>query len=142
MEIRAVASSTPNGYEASVETSGRAQTIDIRGKPGGEGSSVNGGELLFLALATCYCNDVYREAAARGVRIDAVEVSVQGLFGGRGDPARDMSYEVSVKSPEPEEVVENLLRETDKVAEIQNTVRHGFPVALSRVTINGSPAGR
>jgi organic hydroperoxide reductase OsmC/OhrA len=139
MEIRAVASSTANGYAARVETAGREQNIDIRAKPGGEGSSVNGGELLFLALATCYCNDVYREAAARGVRIDAVEVCVQGLFGPRGDPARDISYEVSVQSPESVEVVEELLRATDSVAEIQNTLRQGFPVRLGSMTITGSP---
>jgi len=141
MEIRAVASSTANGYSARVETAGREQSIDIRAKPGGEGSSVNGGELLFLALATCFCNDVYREAAARGVRIDAVEVCVHGLFGARGDPARDISYEVTVESPESVDVVEDLLRATDSVAEIQKTLRQGFPVTLGRLTINGSPAG-
>lgn len=141
MEIRAVASSTANGYAARVETAGREQNIDIRAKPGGEGSSVNGGELLFLALATCFCNDVYREATARGVRINAVEVCVQGLFGARGDPARDISYEVTVESPEAIEVVEDLLRETDSVAEVQKTLRQGFPVTLGRLTINGSLSG-
>jgi uncharacterized OsmC-like protein len=138
MEIRAVASSTVNGYAASVETSGHAQTIDIRGKPGGQGSSVNGGELLFLALATCYCNDVYREAIALGVHIDAVEVTVRGRFGERGAPARDIAFDVSVESPDPTDVVQHLLGQTDRVAEIQNTLRQGFPIALGHVTINGS----
>ncbi len=140
MEIKAVASSTAGGYRASVETSGRLQTLAISGKPGGQGSSVNGGELLLLALATCYCNDIYREAAAKGLRIDSVEVKVQGLFGGRGDPARDISYEVSVESPEAQDEVQNLLRETDAVAEIQNTLRQGFAVMLSGATINGRRA--
>jgi dienelactone hydrolase len=40
----------------------------------GLGSSANGGELLFLVLATCYCNDVYREAAKRGIRAESAEV--------------------------------------------------------------------
>ena len=31
-------------------------------KSPGRGSAVNGGEFLVLALATCYCNDLYREA--------------------------------------------------------------------------------
>ncbi len=137
MEIRAVASSTQNGNQTSVETLGRPRFVAIPGKPGGQGFAVNGGELLFLALATCYCNDVYREAIAQGLRIDSVEVEVQGTFGGRGDPAREVSYEVTVKSPEPDAIVRDLLRETDEVAEIQNTLRQGFPVALSRITVNG-----
>jgi len=137
MEIRAIASSTANGYIARVETSGREQRIAISAKSGGQGSAVNGGELLFLALATCYCNDVYRESASRGVRVDAVEVRVRGRFAGPGDPALDIHYDVAVTSPDPEEVVMDLLRETDKVAEIQNTLRRGFPVELHMMTING-----
>ena len=38
-------------------------------------SGVNRGELLFLALATCYCNDLYREAEKLG--IDVREVNVE-----------------------------------------------------------------
>ncbi len=38
---------------------GREQTLAIAAKAGAAGSSVNGGELLFLALATYYCNDLY-----------------------------------------------------------------------------------
>jgi uncharacterized OsmC-like protein len=35
---------------------------------------------LFLALATCYCNDIYREAAKRNIKVDSVEVEVEGTF--------------------------------------------------------------
>jgi uncharacterized OsmC-like protein len=30
---------------------------------------------LFLALASCYCNDIYREAAKRNIKVERVEVN-------------------------------------------------------------------
>ena len=74
-------------HEVSVQTNDNRQTMEIAPKATGFGSSVNGGELLFLALATCYCNDIYREAAKRSIRVERVEVEVNGDFGGEGDPA-------------------------------------------------------
>jgi organic hydroperoxide reductase OsmC/OhrA len=44
------------------------------------GSSINGGELLFAALATCFCNDLYREAAQRGINVQDVDVEVTETF--------------------------------------------------------------
>ncbi|MDQ3277580.1 MAG: OsmC family protein [Bacteroidota bacterium] len=55
-----------------VATEGRQKKISVPGKGDGFGSSVNGGELLFLSLATCFCNDLYREAAKRKVAITSV----------------------------------------------------------------------
>lgn len=60
-----------------VSTNQILKEINIPGKPQGYGSPVNGGELLFLALATCYCNDVYREAAKRNMKVDAVGTILQ-----------------------------------------------------------------
>ncbi len=52
----------------------RWSTITIPPKASGFGSSASGGELLMLALATCYCNDIYREAAKMGIELTDVEV--------------------------------------------------------------------
>jgi uncharacterized OsmC-like protein len=57
---------------------------------------LNGGELLFLALATCYCNDVYREAAKRGIQVDGVEVTVSGDFEAEGSPAQRVRYRAAI----------------------------------------------
>ena len=70
-------------HAVEVSTEGRTRTVAISAKAGG-GSDVNGGELLFLALATCYCNDLYREAARAGIVIENVEVTVEGDFGAAG----------------------------------------------------------
>jgi uncharacterized OsmC-like protein len=121
-----------------VSTDGRASPLPVPGRAGG-GSSVNGGELLCLALATCYCNDVYREAARRGLAIGGVAVEVEAEFGGPGEPARQIRYTAHVESDATAAELEALLRHTDTVAEVHNTVRVGTPVEL-RIGPAQSPA--
>ena len=99
-------------------------------KPDGGGSAVNGGEFLLLALATCFCNDLYREAARLGIALDGVEVEARATFPGVGLAATDIRYRARVDSPAPATAVAELLRRTDAVAEVHNTVRAGVPVDL------------
>ncbi|MCS7171991.1 MAG: OsmC family protein [Armatimonadetes bacterium] len=101
------------------------------------GSSVNGGELLFLAFATCYCNDIYREAARRNITVERVEVEVQvqSDFGAEGEPAQNVIYRATVTAKASEEEVRALMIHTDRVAEIQNTLRVETPVALTHLDI-------
>jgi uncharacterized OsmC-like protein len=118
-------------HSVTIETNGREQQLAIR--PGGDGfgSGINGGELLFCALATCYCNDLYREARKRGIEIVRVRVEVIGDFGGEGEPARNITYRASVDAKAPEHTVLELMRHTDKMAEIHNTLRQSSPVFLA-----------
>jgi uncharacterized OsmC-like protein len=58
--------------------------------------------LLFLGLATCYCNDLYREAAKRGLKVERVEVEVEGDFGAEGESAKNMSYRAKAMAPASE----------------------------------------
>ena len=99
MKIAARVSNAPSGYKVEVETDGRTQSIGIAPKSGGR---VNGGELLFTSLATCFCNDLYREAAKRGIEVQGIEVEVTGTFGNPGEPARDISYRVRVDTDAPQ----------------------------------------
>jgi uncharacterized OsmC-like protein len=117
-------------HTALVNTNGREQSLGIAPKQEGSGSSVNGGELLFLALATCYCNDLYREAKKRSIVLQSVEVEVSGEFGSEGEAARNISYRAAVAAKAPESEILNLMRYTDGVAEIQNTVRSSCAVVL------------
>ncbi len=66
MIISATVNNSQQTNDATVATEGNKKKISIPAKEDARGSSVNGGELLFLALATRFCNDVYREAAKRG----------------------------------------------------------------------------
>ena len=132
MMIRAHLENAEGRHLVSVSTGDLAQDLTVAPKSGGKGSSVNGGELLFLALATCYCNDVYREAARAGIEIHSVEVDVEGEFGDVGEPARDVSYRARVVARGAgEDEVRRLLAHTDEVAEIQNSLRAGVPVRLA-----------
>lgn len=130
MEIRAEVRNAPGGAHAvSVQTAGSERALDLPGKASG-GSAVNGGEFLMLALATCYCNDLYREAARLGLVLDGVEVEASADFDAIGLGARNVRYRAKVRSSAPAEAIAELLRQTDAVAEVHNTLRAGTPVTL------------
>ena len=65
MKISATIKNKSHVNDIIVATEDQEKRIDIPGKAEGFGSSINGGELLFLSLATCFCNDIYREATHR-----------------------------------------------------------------------------
>jgi uncharacterized OsmC-like protein len=132
MKISARIENSLSYNRVSLETNGVSHEITIPPGVTGYGSSANGGELLFLALATCYCNDIYREAARRGLSVSSVEVEVYGEFGKEGEPGRNIHYRARVKGPSPEEDLRDLMLETDNLAEIQNTLRAGAGVTLSK----------
>ena len=129
MEISARLKSTPGAIEAVVTTDGATKTIALPARPGG-GSGINGGVLLMLALATCYCNDLYREAERLGLPIDRVEVEATADFDGIGLAATNVRYRAKVESSAAEAAIADLLRQTDAVAEVHNTLRGGVPVTL------------
>lgn len=131
MQISAFVRSGGGEHEARVATGGSEQTLPVPAKPGG-GSAVNGGEFLMLALATCYCNDLYREAQRMGITLTRVEVEAHAEFVGVGLAARDIRYRTRVESPASPEQIGDLIRQTDAVAEIHNTVRTGAPVTLEK----------
>jgi organic hydroperoxide reductase OsmC/OhrA len=130
MKISAHIQNGKGKHEIFLQTNDAVQSIKIPSKSNGFGSVVNGGELLFLALATCYCNDIYREAFKRSIQVTEVEVMVEGEFGSDGEPARNVAYSAKVKADASTKDIEELMRETDKVAEIQNTLRIATPVTL------------
>lgn len=130
MKISARVENSFNNHQATVYTNGQERSIQIPAKATGFGSSANGGELLFLALATCYCNDIYREAERQGIQVLSVEVEVNGDFGGVGEPASNVSYRAKVMARADQEAIRVLMMHTDLVAEIQNTLRSITPVTL------------
>lgn len=131
MEIRATVENHDAVHRVTVGTDGRTTTLSVSPKSEGRGSAVNGGEFLCLALATCYCNDIYREAARRGLTVTGVTVQVESEFGAAGEPARRIRYTARVESDASPAEVEALLRHTDTVAEIQNTLRRGLPIEFA-----------
>jgi organic hydroperoxide reductase OsmC/OhrA len=129
MEIGATVINTAGQHTVSVRTGQNAQALAVPAKPSG-GSAVNGGEFLMLALATCYCNDLYREAGRLGIELQRVEVEASATFGGVGLAASQIRYRAKVESNAPPAAVARLLRETDAVAEVHNSLRKGVAVEL------------
>jgi uncharacterized OsmC-like protein len=130
VEISATVVSLRGSHEVAVRTGSATQYLAVPPKATGSGSSVNGGEFLMLALATCYCNDLYREAERLRIPIEGVHVDASAEFPGVGLAATNIRYRAVVKSSADAEAVAQLLRQTDAVAEVHNTVRAGVPVEL------------
>jgi organic hydroperoxide reductase OsmC/OhrA len=128
MVIEATVENRDQHHAAVVATQGTRRELSIPPHTEGRGSSVNGGELLCLALATCYCNDIYREAKARGIEVLRVHVDAAAHFSGPGEPAHSLSYRARVTARAPEQAIRALMAETDRVAEIQGTLRQGMEV--------------
>jgi uncharacterized OsmC-like protein len=129
MKFSAHLRNKPGSQNLVLKIGNQEQSLPIAPKETG-GSSVTGGELLFLALATCYCNDIYREAGEMGIKIESVEVEVEGGFEAPGRPASNIVYRAKVEADASEEKIRELMLHTDGMAEIQNTLRVGTPVRL------------
>ena len=133
MKISARIENTKDNHQVTLQTNDHVHSIAIPQKPTGYGSSANGGELLFLALASCYCNDIYREAAKRNIKVERVEVHVQGDFGAEGEHAKNVTYRAKVVAQANEEEIRDLMKFTDTVAEIQNSLRIETPIVLTEI---------
>jgi len=94
------------------------------------GLGFSGGELLLLAIGACYTNDIFREAKKRGVNVKNVQVDVEGDWGGEPIRAQNVTFSARVEATATEAEILDLIRHTDQVAEIHNSLRAGTPVSL------------
>ena len=138
MQMSAHVSSQAGQHTVQLSTDGSQKVLSIASKPSGIGSSANGAELLMLALATCYCNDILREAAKRGIQVTRVEVQASGDFFCDGEPIRNIRYQTAVHAEAPDDQILELMRHTDTVAEIQNTLRSASTITLEHCVANAS----
>lgn len=130
MIITAKVENSLHAHSVSVHTGDAARALAIPAKPNGLGSAVNGGELLCLALATCFCNDIYREAGKRNITITKVTVEASAEFAAEGAAGYNIAYRARLEGNASEEELAALVTHTDQVAEIQNTLRAGVSVTL------------
>ena len=133
MKYSARVENSENKHKVTMQAGDALHSIVIPPKETGFGSSASGGELLFLALATCYCNDIYREAAKKNIKVHSVEVDVEGDFPAAGEPARNIVYRAKVVANADEQEIRALMNFTDTVAEIQKTLRIESPVILTEM---------
>lgn len=109
--------------------------VDSPAESGGGGRGFNGGQLLHLAVAGCVSNDLFREAAKRGITLTRVVVTVDGGFGGEPATSTGIAYSVEVAGPAPESDLVALVNHVDVIAEIPNSLRQGTPVTLDRISV-------
>jgi hypothetical protein len=67
--------------------------------------------------------------------VERVEVEVNGDFDAEGEPARNVTYQARVFAQAGEEEIREIMRFTDTVAEIQNTMRTVTPIVLTRIEV-------
>lgn len=113
-------------------------TVDRATAAGGGGLGFNGGQLLYLSIAACWSNDLFREAATMGVDLDGVELTVDGDFPARGSGSTPITVDLVVRSGAPEDKVRELIAEVERVAEIPRAIRDATPIEV-RATVVGSP---
>ena len=134
VEVRNVA-----GEPAAIGNAGiHTLVVDRPSDAGGRGLGFNGGELLYLAIAGCVSNDLFREARSAGIVIDRVRVIVRGDF--TGDPAvsSDVEYDIELEGDAPEDRLRALVDRVDEIAEIPNSLRRGTVVRLGRAQVRAT----
>lgn len=104
--------------------------IDRPTEAGGRGLGFNGGQLLNLAVAGCVSNDLFREAARRGIRLDHVRVVADSDYAGSPSTSTVIEYEVELSGDASQEVLADLVAHVDEIAEIPNSIRRGTEVRL------------
>ena len=109
--------------------------VDRPNEGGGRGLGFNGGQLLYLAVAGCVSNDLFREARAEGIHLESVRVVVRGDFAGEPMVSDEITYEVELSGDASQDELERLARKVDTIAEIPNSLRRGTPVALGRLRV-------
>jgi putative redox protein len=105
--------------------------VDRPVEAGGGGKGFNGGQLLYLAVAGCISNDLFREAPRFGVELHSVRVTVEGDFSSDPAVSEAITYDVELSGSGD---LDTLVREVDRIAEIPNTLRQGTPVSLRTIT--------
>ncbi len=130
---------TVEGGPTALGWAGPFTLVADRPAPGGRGLGFNGGQLLYLAVAACLSNDLYREAAASGVELRGVRVTVDGDFAARGSASSPIEVDVEVDSDAPAAAIDALCAEVERVAEIPRTLREGTRVGVRWRRSRGSP---
>jgi len=131
-----------NNIDGRVTSLGMAEqftlVVDRPPEGGGGGLGFSGGQLLYLAVAGCISNDLFREARTAGIELSTVRVKVGGDFVGEPAVSDEILYEVEVAGDAPEERLQALVEGVDEIAEIPNSLRQGTRVRLAGSSLKGN----
>ena len=105
---------------------------------GGGGLGSNGGQLLYLAVAGCISNDLFREARATCIELSSVRVKVGGDFVDGPAVSDEILYAVEIAGDAPEDRLQALVDQVDEIAKIPNSLRQGTWVSLVGSNLTGN----
>ena len=109
---------------------GASVVVDRSTTAGGRSLGFSGGQLLYMAVAACWSNDLYREAVTMGIVLRRVAVTVDGDFSARGSASTPIEVRIEVEGDASEERLAELVGVVESVAEIPRTIREGVAVSL------------
>lgn len=109
--------------------------VDRPAAAGGGGLGFSGGQLLYLSIAACISNDLYREGAARGIAVSGVTVDVDGDFPEPGSPSTPVAVEVDLAGDAPAERLRELLDHVVELAEIPRSMRGTTEITVTARSI-------
>jgi uncharacterized OsmC-like protein len=93
-------------------------------------------------VAGCVSNDLFREAAKRGIALTRVVITADGGYSGEPAVSTGISYAVEIEGLAPEAELRALVRHVDEIAEIPNSLRVGTQVRLENAVVRSrSEAG-
>ena len=109
--------------------------LDRPADGGGRGLGFNGGQLLYLAVAGCVSNDLFREARSAGIALNRVRVVVRGDFAGDPPVSTAIEYDVELSGDAPAERLRELAAHVDRIAEIPNSLRAATAVSMATISV-------
>ena len=112
--------------------------VDRPAEAGGGGLGFSGGQLLNLAVAACISNDLFRDAAKAGIALRRVRVTASSEYAGTPALSGPIEYSVELEGDAPEADLQALVAETDRIAEIPNSLRRGTEVRLRTMAVRVS----
>jgi putative redox protein len=116
--------------------------VDSPAAAGGGGRGFSGGQLLHLAVAGCVSNDLFREAAKRGIELTRVVITADGGYSGQPAVSTGISYSVEIEGLATEEELGALVQHVDEIAEIPNSLRVGTQVRLGNAVVRSRGEAR
>jgi len=131
MKLTVHLTALPDSNTSTGRVNGRSLAIDrcMNGGRSGEGATY--GELLCLAVAGGYADELLQEAERCGIRIDRLHISVEAEAENGGRKAGNLAISVRVETNADEHVIMDLIEHTDRVSEVLKSLRLGTSVRLA-----------